>query len=163
MPRQEILEQIDKYVCPFRITSGKDFRLNDGRNPPFVRLPTRRHRAADCAGKTCGRAFPYRAGCSLPPPDEVAASAGPCRPCTWRRRRPRATGPEYFASDGANCLTEPWTFRFRSSARGAADERKRGRRRTDSRQRISTLSLLWNVLSRKFSKISTAARLSASL
>ena len=29
MPRQEILDQIEKYVSPFRITKGKDFRLKD--------------------------------------------------------------------------------------------------------------------------------------
>src|SRR5215475_3502651 len=29
MPRQEILDQIEKYVRPFRITKGKDFRLKD--------------------------------------------------------------------------------------------------------------------------------------
>jgi PPK2 family polyphosphate:nucleotide phosphotransferase len=29
MPRQEILDQIEKYVSPFRIIKGKDFRLKD--------------------------------------------------------------------------------------------------------------------------------------
>ncbi|MFZ0109095.1 MAG: polyphosphate kinase 2 family protein, partial [Pseudolabrys sp.] len=29
MARQEILDQIEKYVKPFRITKGKDFRLKD--------------------------------------------------------------------------------------------------------------------------------------
>ena len=29
MPRKEILERIDKYVRPFRVTSGKGFRLKD--------------------------------------------------------------------------------------------------------------------------------------
>ena len=29
MPRKEILERIEKYVSPFRITKGKDFRLKD--------------------------------------------------------------------------------------------------------------------------------------
>jgi len=29
MPRQEILDQIEKYVSPFRVTKGKDFRLKD--------------------------------------------------------------------------------------------------------------------------------------
>jgi hypothetical protein len=36
-------------------------------------------------------------------------------------------------------------------------------RMIDARQWIATLSLLWNVLPRNFSKIATAARLSASL
>ena len=29
MPRKEILDQIRKYVHPFRITKGKGFRLKD--------------------------------------------------------------------------------------------------------------------------------------
>ena len=76
MTRKEILKRIEKYVSPFRITKGKDFRLKDFdpgdtcglkmEKGESVRTPLERDRLARRKNKTCLCTRPLVAAASLP-------------------------------------------------------------------------------------------------